>query len=78
MKSGEIFWALAPDYAQPVFERLASRKEPGSEQCSGPDIAEIASLIARREGAVAVVKISGALGRETRVSPYGGEIWLLG
>lgn len=78
MKSGEIFWALAPDYAQTVFERLASRKESGSEQCSGPDIAEIASLIARREGAVAVVKISGALGRETRVSSYGGEIWLLG
>lgn len=78
MKSGEIFWALAPEYAQQFFESAASVDEPGSEKCAAPDIAQIASLITRREGPVAVIAVSGALGRETMVFRYDGSILLLG
>lgn len=82
------FWALAPEYADQIFEAYRQARTPPASLANaelgpaaqGRDLAaaDYARQITRIIGNVAVISISGPIDRATRLSYFTGSIYSLG
>lgn len=77
-------WALAPEYADQVFESYRAAQMPPENPASPPKASrdlpapDYAGQLTEIEDGVAVIHIDGPLDRQSRVSWYSGQIYSLG